>query len=259
MKKAILFASFGVANEQARHSCIDAAAQRLQAAYPDVEVRQAYTSVFIKKKLAAQGIHVDSLPEALERLLADGFTHVVIQPGYLTAGEEYEKKVIQVATGFQQRFVQLGVSRPIMEKNADGADVLAAVQEMFSLSHDEELVLVGHGSPHQHNPAYENLQDLADKTGFPLHVGVIEPTDTPSFADVLARLEGKGVRKVLLAPLLLSGGSHVSEDIAGDEPESWLCRLQAAGITVRTRLKGMGEYPVFQDLYVKRLQEWEWD
>lgn len=257
MKQAILFTSFGVANEQARKNCIDAAAQRLQAAFPQVEVRQAYTSVFIKKKLAAQGILVDSLPEALERLRADGFTHVTIQPGYLTAGEEYEKKVLQVAAKFQLCFARLVVSRPIMERPADGAEVLAVLQEIFSLADDEELVLVGHGSPHQHNPAYENLQQLADQAGYSLHIGVLEPTDTPAFGDVLARLQAKGVQRILLAPLLLSGGSHVTEDIAGAEPESWLNRLQAAGIKVRTELRGMGEYPAFQELYVQRLQEWD--
>lgn len=257
MKQAILFTSFGVANEQARKNCIDAAAGRIQAAYPAIEVRQAYTSVFIKKKLAEKGIQVDSLPEALERLQADGFTQVIIQPGYLTAGEEYEKKVLQVAAKYQQNFDRLLISRPIMEKNEDGADVLSVIEEIFSLAQGEELVLVGHGSPHQHNPAYENLQKLADQAGFPLHIGVIEPTDTPDFAEVLARLQNKGVEKILLAPLLLSGGSHVNEDIAGPAEDSWLNRLQAAGLTVRTRLQGLGEFTAFQQLYVKRLQEWD--
>lgn len=255
MKQAILFASFGVASEQARKSCIDAAAAKLQAAFPDWEVCQAYTSVFIKKKLAGQGIHVDSLPEALERLQADGFTRVIIQPGYLTAGEEYEKKVIQVAEKYRQSFEQLIISRPLMERPEDGEDMLSVLQEIFPLAEGEELVLVGHGSPHQHNPAYENLQSLIDQSDYPAHIGVIEPTDTPNFADVLARLQARQVRSILLAPLLLSGGAHVNEDIAGEEEESWLSRLQAAGFSVQVSLKGLGEYPAFQQLYVKRLQE----
>ena len=257
MKKAILFASFGVINEQARKNCIDAAAEQIRAAFPACEIRQAYTSVFIRKKLAEQGIHVDSLPEALDRLLADGFTEVIIQPGYLTAGEEYEKKVLQVVEPYRQKFDQLVISRPLMERPADGADMLAVLQEIFPLASGEDLVLVGHGSPHQHNPAYENLQADADKAGFSVHIGVIEPTDTPDFAEVLARLQDKGAKKLLLAPLLLSGGAHVNEDIAGSEPESWLNRLQAAGFSVRVSLKGLGEYPAFQKLYVKRLREWD--
>lgn len=255
MKKAILFTSFGVVSAEARQSCIDAAAQRLQEACPDHEVRQAYTSVFIKKRLAEQGIQVNSLPEALERLRADGFSQVVIQPGYLTAGEEYEKKVLQVAEKYRQDFAKLVISRPLMERPADGADVLTVLQEIFPLAEGEELVLVGHGSPHQHNPAYENLQDYADKAGFPAHIGVIEPTDTPNYDMVMARLQARPAKKILLAPLLLSGGAHVNEDIAGSEPESWLSRLQAAGFSVRVSLKGLGEYPAFQALYVKRLQE----
>ena len=119
MKQAILFASFGVVNAAARTACIDAAAAQIAKAFPAYEVRQAYTSVFIKKKLAEQGIQVDSLPEALERLQAEGFSHVIIQPGYLTAGEEYEKKVLQVAAKYQDSFAKLMISRPIMERPED--------------------------------------------------------------------------------------------------------------------------------------------
>jgi len=255
MKRAILFASFGVVNEEARKKCIDAAALCLQASFPSAEVRQAYTSVFIKKRLAEQGINVDSLPEALERLYADGFTQVIIQPGYLTAGEEYEKKVIQVAKEYRQKFDQLHISRPLLERPEDGEDMLDVLRKIFVLEAKEELVLVGHGSPHQHNPAYENLQWLIDQEAYPAHIGVIEPTDTPAFADVYKRLQARRAQKLLLAPLLLSGGAHVNEDIAGKDEGTWLSRLRAKGFSVRVNLRGLGEYPAFQQLYVKRLQE----
>ena len=255
MKQAILFASFGVVNAAARTACIDAAASQIAKAFPAYEVRQAYTSVFIKKKLAEQGIQVDSLPEALSKLQADGFSRVIIQPGYLTAGEEYEKKVLAVVEAQRQNFAELIISRPLMQQGKDCQDMLTVLQQIFSLENGEDLVLVGHGSPHQHNPAYENLQAAADEKDLPIHIGVIEPTDTPDYAAVLARLKKRSSQKLLLAPLLLSGGAHVNEDIAGPEPESWLSRLQAEGFAVRTSLKGLGEYPAFQKLYVQRIQE----
>jgi sirohydrochlorin cobaltochelatase len=142
-----------------------------------------------------------------------------------------------------------------MQQSKDCQDMLTVLQHIFSLENGEELVLVGHGSPHQHNPAYENLQAAADENNLPIHIGVIEPTDTPDYAAVLARLKKRSSKKLLLAPLLLSGGAHVNEDIAGPEPESWLSRLQAEGFAVRTSLKGLGEYPAFQKLYVQRIQE----
>ena len=255
MKQAILFASFGVVNAAARTACIDAAASQIAKAFPAYEVRQAYTSVFIKKKLAEQGIQVDSLPEALSKLQADGFSRVIIQPGYLTAGEEYEKKVLAVVEAQRQNFAELIISRPLMQQGKDCQDMLTVLQQIFSLENGEDLVLVGHGSPHQHNPAYENLQAAVDEKDLPIHIGVIEPTDTPDYAAVLARLKKRSSKKLLLAPLLLSGGAHVNEDIAGPEPESWLSRLQAEGFAVRTSLKGLGEYPAFQKLYVQRIQE----
>ena len=72
---------------------------------------------------------------------------------------------------------------------------------------------------------------------------------------MVQRLQQRAARKVLLAPLLLAGGMHVTRDMAGDAPESWRSRLTAAGFTVRTDLRGLGEYPAFRALYLHRLQE----
>ena len=65
----------------------------------------------------------------------------------------------------------------------------------------------------------------------------------------------RGGTLLLLAALLLAGGMHVTRDMAGDAPESWQSRLTAAGFTVRTDLRGLGEYPAFRALYLRRLQE----
>ena len=62
---------------------------------------------------------------------------------------------------------------------------------------DEELILIGHGSPHRHNSVYENLQRLADDQNLKIHIGVIEPNDTPNFENVLDRLKKFHTKKIL--------------------------------------------------------------
>jgi len=137
-----------------------------------------------------------------------------------------------------------------MNEPIDGK-ILATILDCFKCDDDEDLVLIGHGSPHIHNPVYENLQRLA---GDKVHVGVIEENDTPNFDDVVKRLKISRAEKILLAPLLFNGGVHVTEDIAG-EKNSWQSKLSALGYKVRVIREGLGSYKNFREIYVKKLEE----
>lgn len=255
MKKAIIFCSFGVGDARARKACLDSSAELIQRHFPAFSVRQAYTSAFIQKRLKAQGIVMDSLPEALERLRQEGFEQVIIQPSHLTPGEEFNQKVMKAADAFSDRFRSIRVSRPVFAAPEDYPRVLAAILPELPLTPGEQLVLLGHGSPHHHNPVYERLQQEADRQHLPLHVGVVEPSDTPDYDMVCRRLQACRASNVLLAPLLLAGGVHVNCDMAGEAPESWQSRLTAAGYHVRTDLRGLGEHPAFRALYLRRIEE----
>ena len=256
MAAALVLVSFGVAGHEARALGLEKMALEMGEALPGLEIRQAYTSVFIRKKLLREGIVMPSLGECLEELKQEGFEKVFLQPTYFTPGEEYAHKVIEPAKEFQGSFEMLKIGEPLFCREEPGQDDFAvglgAVCAIHHLESGEELVLLGHGSPHQHNPVYEKLQERADRQKLPVHIGVVEESDTPSFPMVLARLQEKGARKVLLAPLLLSGGLHVREDMAGEGEGSWLYRLRKNGLEVRTELRGLAEYPAFRRLYINK-------
>ena len=61
------------------------------------------------------------------------------------------------------------------------------------------------------------------------HVGAIAGDPAPEA--LAARLRGAGVRRVVLAPLLLRDGLHASRDVFGPPP-SWQSSLEAAGLAV---------------------------
>ena len=256
MDAALVLVSFGVAGREARALGLEKLAREMGEALPDMEIRQAYTSVFIRKKLLKEGIIIPSLAECLAGLRQEGFQKVFLQPTYFTPGEEYNYKVIEAAEEFHGSFGLLKIGEPLFYQEGVGQDDFAAgLEAVFSAHHleaGENLVLLGHGSPHQHNPVYEKLQERADRQELPVHIGVVEESDTPNFAMVLARLQAQKAKKVLLAPLLLSGGLHVHEDMAGKGERSWLSRLKAAGFEVRTELRGLAEYSAFRKLYLDK-------
>lgn len=255
MKQAIIFTSFGVADAKARAECIDKTVSLLAATFLEFTVCQAFTSVFIKKKLASAGIMRDSLPEALEKLALAGFQRVIIQPSHLTCGEEFEQKVVTAARAYKKQFKQLLLGKPIFADDAFYAKVIAAVLPGLDLKRGEQLVWLGHGSPHQHNPVYETLQAYADVNKLPINIGVLEPNDTPDFAMVLKRLKQTGAKDVLLSPLLLAGGRHVAKDLAGSGNDSWQSRLVQANFKVRVDKRGLGEFADFQKLYLAKVKQ----
>ncbi len=51
MKKAILVVSFGTTIRETRQANIDVLEQEIQAAYPDREIRRAFTSGMVRAKI----------------------------------------------------------------------------------------------------------------------------------------------------------------------------------------------------------------
>lgn len=242
MADAIVLTSFGSADDSIRAKTFDKLATEIQAQFPAFEVRQAFTSSFMIRKLARRGIFIQTPTEAIATLRAESFKRIILLPTHLTPGEEFDNK-IKICAADDVEIIPPLMSEPLDKK------ILATILNCFKRADDEDLILIGHGSPHRHNPVYENLQRL---TGDRVHIGVIEANDTPSFADVVERLKER--RKVLIAPLLFNGGVHVTEDIAG-AGDSWFNRLTAQGYTVRVIRDGLGSFASFRKLYVNKLEE----
>lgn len=270
---AILLTSFGSADDEIRAKTFDKLAAEISAAFPTFEVRQAFTSNFMIRKLARRKIFIDTPPEAIAKLRAEGFGKIFLLPTHLTPGEEFDNKIKPCATAKFERGEQLQYSTKPNRDNCSAAfkaaaapdveiipplmsepfdeKILATILDCFKRDADEDLILIGHGSPHRHNPVYENLQRL---TGNKVHIGVIEESDTPNFNDVIKRLETSRAEKILLAPLLFNGGVHVAEDIAGDK-NSWFTRLAAQGCKVRVIRDGLGSFEKFRALYIDKLRK----
>ncbi len=248
MKKAIIIASFGAVDDKIRSRTIDALYSDVEENFSDFEIRQAYTSNFIRKKLNERGIKILSLEEQIKSLQNEGFEEILVLPTHLTAGEEFDNKIKIFADE------KIKILPPMFSLKCNtnfDVKILQVVVDCFKTFGDEQLVLIGHGSPHRHNPVYENLQKLTDEK---IHIGVIEPSDTPNFEDVLKRLQKNKATRVLIAPLLFNGGVHVTEDIAGYNKDSWSFRLIASGFFVRVCYDGLGSFEEFRRLYIERLE-----
>ena len=259
MKQAIVVVGFGVGDAQVKKRCIDSLLEDLSRSFSeDYDIYEAWTSDFLRRKMAKEGYIYPNLAGVLEDLKAQSYEIVAVMPTHLTPGEEWQKKITPVLKECEAAFPHLGFMEPVLAAASpeDFTSIAEDVQAFFQLedlADGEELVLMGHGSPHYHNPIYEYLQSFADKQKWPVHIGVVEPEDYPNQQDVIDRLLAKGCQKVYLRPLLLAGGNHATYDLAGEQEDSWKNRLSQAGLEVRYSTKGLGEYKAFRSLYVKKL------
>ena len=93
MKQAIILASFGAVDSVIRESTINALFEDIKSAFPSTEIRQAYTSNFIRSKLRSRGIDILSIEEQIDSLKSEGFKDIIILPSHLTPGEEFDNKI----------------------------------------------------------------------------------------------------------------------------------------------------------------------
>ena len=75
MKKAILAVSFGTSYPDTLQRTIAATEEMLRKTFPDWEVRRAFTSGMIIRKLQKRdGLEIDTVTQAMKRLEAEGYT-----------------------------------------------------------------------------------------------------------------------------------------------------------------------------------------
>ena len=131
MKKAILAVSFGTSYEDTLQKTIAAVEDTLRTEFPGWEVRRAFTSGMILKKLRARGINIDSVAQAMARLETEGYTHIAVQPTHIMHGEEYEK-LLSALEPFRGR-LQIAVGEPLLNSQADFEAVSDALLQWLPL------------------------------------------------------------------------------------------------------------------------------
>lgn len=262
--QAIVVVSFGTTFDDAREKCIESVENKITEMFPFYEVRRAFTSNIVMKRLAEKGIMVDNLEQALTKLKNEEYTDVIIQSTHLIPGEEYNTKILEVAAKHKNDFQTIKIGRPVLTYSGDDnntndyKEFVKALKKQLPQNQgkDTQIIFMGHGSNHENGTVYSKLQLELDKQGVKGYVAVVEDGAEPSFDSVLKKLAAnKETKKVLLMPLMLVAGDHANNDMAGEEEDSWKSILTAKGYAVEIYMHGLGENKAFQDIYVEHIKD----
>ncbi len=254
--KVIMVVSFGTSYNDSREATIGAIENAIADAYPEYDVRRAFTSQIIIDKLKERdGLEIDNVEEALDRAVADGVKTLVVQPTHLMDGYEYTD-LADALKDYEDKFEQVALAEPLLTSDEDFDAVAKAITEATASYDDGETAIsfMGHGTEADSNEVYAKLQDVVTAAGYENYfIGTVEAE--PSVTDVIAAINEKGTyTKVVLEPLMVVAGDHANNDMAGDEEDSWKSQIEAEGYEVECVIRGLGELPAIQDIYVAHTQ-----
>lgn len=254
---AVLVISFGTSYNDSRDITIGAVENAIAEAYPEYEVRRAFTAQTIIDILGERdNLEIDNVTEALDRAVADGIKNLIVQPTHLMDGLEYDDVMADLAE-YESDFDTITVAKPLLTSNEDYAAVIKAITEATAEYDDGEtaIVFMGHGTEAVSNEVYGIMQNKLAAAGYEnYYVGTVEG-EGPTFDDVKAALAENGTyKRVVLEPLMVVAGDHANNDMAGDEEDSWKVGLEADGYEVKCLLNGLGELAEVRDLYVAHTQ-----
>ena len=287
----LLVVSFGTSFNDSRATDIGGIEKALQDAYPDWSVRRAFTAqIIINHVQARDGEKIDNMQQALDRAVANGVKNLVVQPTHLMHGAEYDELKAAVDE-YADQFESVEIAEPLLGEVGADASVInedkaaaaeAMVAEAVSVSDYDSLdaakedgtafVFMGHGTSHEANVTYDQMQTQMDKLGYDnVFVGTVEgnPPDT-ALPEVKKAVEEKGYTKIILRPMMVVAGDHANNDMAGDEEGSWFYGFVNGGEfevegadepvdigeglgkdNVSCQIEGMGRIADIQKIYVE--------
>ncbi len=286
-KAAIVVAAFGTTYPSAVDSLL-AIVRDIEAEYPNTPVQMAFTSNIIRKKwhrraddqdyqkahpnVPAYFYTIKNVLGTLADLQDQGYKTIVVQPTHLTNGEEfsdlqaYVNGLLSIETVKERwrPFNKIALGRPLM--GAWGTDhayqddlneLTKAVADDVKQAEQRQaaLVYMGHGNEHLSTGLYYEFARMMNER-YPqvaTVVGLVE--GHPDFSEVLESLREVNKKKLLLKPLMIVAGDHATNDMAGDEEDSWKVQLQAAGYQVTPVLEGLGDNAAVRKMFVDHLQD----
>lgn len=249
-KAALLMVHFGTTYDETRTKTIDAINAKARAAFPQIEVRESYTSRIILRRLAKKGIRKETPLQAMLRLRADGYTHLVVQSTHLIDGAEMES-LRKYVERVRHLFTEVRVGVPLLYHVDDAmrvADILTQRHPADARKH-EHVLFVGHGT---HTPAtalYSEMDYMLKASGHDnYHVGTIE--GYPTFDTALRLLKKAKAKRVTLVPFLFVAGDHAANDISVE----WKEKLESEGLKTDLHIEGLGEVPQIQDIFIEHVR-----
>lgn len=281
---AILLVTFGSTwNEP--HATYEKQIAQFEQEFPNADIFFSFTSkTCINRWYAATGEQFITPDLYLESFIEKGYKNVYVQSLHVIPGEEFQL----LRDGYVKPYYNFVVEDETYEGNCQPAclgtalltseEDIAAVGKVLvdnfasQLQAGEAVAFMGHGNPisdYDHaNASYEMIeawmQEYAGNTygNSNVFVGTVD-YPTMLIDHVIDGLQNatNPVRKVHLHPLMSIAGDHANNDMSAAEDtsvpadeQSWAVQIRNIGWEVETHVKGLGDYPAVNNIWINHLK-----
>ncbi len=254
-KKAILIVSFGTSYIDTMEKTIKAIEKEIEYTYTDYKIYSAFTSRIIIDKLQKRNnIKINTVKEAMEEIIKEKYNTVICQPTHIMHGIEYEK-MIRIIEPYEKSIDTIKYGAPLLSSSKDYDNVVKAVMEEHSyLQEKDTLILIGHGTEHFADASYAALNYHFAANGYDnVLVGTVE--GYPDIKTIFKKLEIKNINTVYIVPFMIVAGDHANNDICGNGDDTWKTKLLSKGYSVKTILKGLGEYKGIRNIFIEHIKD----
>ena len=254
LRKAILVVYYGTSEDEPRASALDATTERVRKAFPQYEVRDAFTqksAIAVLKRRT--GIVKPTVAEAMAQLRKDGYNSIIVGNCEMIEGND-TKTLEGKLDRMTDDFYMIKCTKPLLYTLDDCRQVIDIVLKHADVQEDEQAVLIGHGRDGAANDVYCLVDYILQHEGHTnCHVGTI--SGYPSLENIKEILRQTGSRKVVLVPLIIANAGHATKDIY----KTWRASLEEEGYEVRLVRKAVCDYPEAQQLIVDKIKETDED
>jgi sirohydrochlorin cobaltochelatase len=248
MKVPIVIAAFGTTTRALEtYSIID---KILKDRFSEHEIVWAYSSRMVKDFIKQRrNIDLKHPHQVLAELKAKGYSWAVVQSLHLLNGHEFYRLVEEAS----RCDIRTSMGLPLLSNPEDLEDVVEGLGKCFSYFQNEVVVLIGHGTDHPTWSSYLALHHMfRERFGPRVFVSVVE--GYPTREQIIEAVKESGCRRVRLIPFMIVAGTHLKEDIAGND-DSWKMAFEREHISVSIENKGLGFYPCIIDTFCRHIQE----
>ncbi len=254
-KAGILLVAFGSTADSAQVAFTNIY-NKIKHAFPESNIRWAFTSGFIRRSLQKKGEEVDSPIMALTKMVEEGYAKIAVQSMHVIPGKEYDtlKDTIESFKNLPYDSLEINLGPPLLNNHEDMEEVLKALDTCLpTFQPNEAIALMGHGTSHPSNIYYPALNYYLRDRHSNVYISTIE--GYPTIKELIKELKSASVNKVFLMPFLSVLGDHVKKDMCGNHDSSWFNILTKAGFEVEVILTALGEIDEFVSIWIKHLKE----
>ena len=285
-KVAIVLASFGTTVPSAVEAITNIQDQ-VKKAFPGIPVKISFTSNIIRsvwkerqadaKKWLGKGIpkeilYVKNIIATVGNLREDGYRNIIVQPTHMFFMEQaqdlssYVNALASIKTTKEKwmPFDNIVMGRPALGGPGDKYDYHDDMEKALKTLADDvklakkknaKLVYMGHGNEHWSTGIYmEAAKKMCELyPDIVTYIGSVE--GFPGIEDVARYLSHHNSGNIVLKPFMIVAGDHATNDMAGDEEDSWKSILTKQGFKVTTVLKGLGSSDKFAQIFVDHIRD----